>query len=139
SQADSRWPSLQRRIPMSRRLVHFVRLSLLGFGLAIFVGCSGDDDGTTGAGSDDVSGTATLATLDLDDQYGGLASDDGPQAFGDEDLLAQALASDVAGLADDDEDSVRGGDPTLDSPRMRQTYLRILWGRLDGAFDPTAE
>lgn len=124
---------------MSRTLVHTLRLSFLGFGLLLFAACSGDDAGTTSAGADDVSGTASLETLDLDDPYGGLGFDDEQAAFGDEDLLAQTLAADTAGLADDDEDSVRNGDPTLDSPRMRQTYLRILWGRLDGEFDPEAD
>lgn len=123
---------------MSRRLVHVTTLTLLAFG-ALLTGCS--DDATNPLGSDggDVSGSATLETLDLDAEYGNLAFEDEADAFADDVLLSQALAADADALVDDEEDSVRGEFPALDAPQMQHTFLRVVWGQLDGRFDPAAE
>lgn len=121
---------------MSRRLVPFISLTLFALGLTL-AGCSEDTPGSLAAGDDDISGSSTMETLDLDAEYGALAFSDEAEGFGDDALVALALASDAAALVDDEEDSVRGEDPTLDSPQMQHTYLRVLWGQLQGEFDPT--
>ncbi len=101
----------------------------------VALGGCGDDAGVTGTANDDISGAATLADADLDAEYGDLAYSDEAEAFGDTELLAAAMIDD-AELAVDDEDSLTDEDPTLADPQMRRTYVRILWGQLDGDFDP---
>lgn len=122
---------------MSRNLVRLTSLTLFALG-ATLAGCD-DDNGMLGTAGDDVSGTATMETLDLDAEYGGLSFSDEVVAFGDDDLIALANASDASALVDDEEDSVRSDDPSIDSPAMRHTYLRVLWGQLDGAYDRNSD
>lgn len=120
---------------MHRRLTRLATFSLLALGLSL-AACADDDAGVLGAGEDDVSGTQTLETLDLDQAYGGLAYTDEAAAFGDQEMLMLAESGDALALAEDEEDSLVDDDPTLESPTFQHAYLRILWGRLDGDFDP---
>lgn len=102
--------------------------------LFAFGGCS-DETTLSGSGDGDVSGGSSLETLDLDAEYGDLAFTDEAVAFGDPQLLAATLI-DEAALSEDDEDSLNDDDPSLTRPMMARTYLRILWGQLEGRFDP---
>lgn len=108
-------------------------LSLLALFVA-FTGCA-DDANPTAGGDDDVSGSESLETIDLDEEYGGLAYSDEAEAFGDDVLMSAATIEDQAALSEDEEDSLLDDDPSLDGPSMRRTYVRILWGQLGGAFD----
>jgi hypothetical protein len=101
------------------------------------VGCS-DSDTMTGNTTGDISGANSMEELDLDLPYGGLAYTDEPEAFGDDSLLAEAVEEDVAAADEaDDEEVIRRSDPELrDAPEVTRTYLRILWGNLDGLRAP---
>ena len=115
---------------------HSVLLAL--FGVTMFVtGCADD---TIGPAADvDVSGDQTLETADLDQAYGGLSFTDEDEAFGDDALLAAMVSEEAAALSEDDEDSLSDDDPSLRAPQIRRTFVRILWGQLDGEFDPEAD
>ncbi|HKK69838.1 MAG TPA: hypothetical protein VKA86_01375 [Candidatus Krumholzibacteria bacterium] len=119
---------------MKRTPIPMLPLFALVLGL-VLSGCSDDTSGPLSSGDDDVSGTQTLETLDLDQEYGGLAYTDEAEGFGDAALVSAAVVEDEAALAEDDEDSLTDRDPSLADPRMRRTFVRILWGQLDGEFD----
>ena len=111
-----------------------MRLRLLAPSLAMLAalflttGC-GNESAPLADNGDDISGTETMDTLDLDKAYGGLAYTDEDAAFGDEILLADAADEDRA-FADDDESEVLDDDD--DPARYQRTYLRVVWGKLDG-------
>lgn len=123
---------------MTRTLTRFSLLAVLAFGVT-FAGCSSDDPSPVAGGDDDVSGTESLDTLDLDEAYGGLSFSDEAEAFGDDELLSAAMVEEAAALSEDEEDSLTDDDPTLDRPGIRRTYVKILWGQLDGEFDPDTD
>jgi hypothetical protein len=101
--------------------------------LALAVGCS-DTPSLTGTGTEDISGSNSLAEIDLGLPYGGLAYTDEPVAFGDAALQAEAAVEDAAAVEEaEDEDQIQAADPALrDAPDVVRTYLRILWGNLEG-------
>ena len=104
----------------------------------LFAGCS-DDTNPIDAGPDELDGTESIETADLDAAYGNIAFTDEAEAFGDDELLTAADLDDAAALSEDDEDSLTDDDPSLGGPNVRRTYVRILWGQLDGRFDPATE
>lgn len=110
------------------RLRHLALPLALMVGLFVLAGC-GTEAALTPAGSDDISGSESMETLDLDKAYGGLSWTDEPAAFGDEILLADA-ADEERALADDDESDVLEDDEN--PSRYVRTYLRVVWGKLDG-------
>ena len=70
---------------------------LLGAGLGLLAGCSGDAAAPTAAapvGGDDYD------ALDLNDPWGGLTVSDEDEAFGDESLQAELLAEEGQSVAD---------------------------------------
>lgn len=101
---------------------------------ALAVGCS-DTAPITGAAVDDVPGSNGMEDLDLSLPYGGLAFTDEPAAFGNAALLAEAVEEEAALRAEAEEaETIRQAVPTLrDAPEVARTYVRILWGNLDGA------
>jgi len=99
----------------------------LAAGLFALAGCGAESAVTSGG--DDISGSETMETLDLDKAYGGLSWSDEPEAFGDDILLADAADEDRA-ATDDDESDVLDEDPA--ASRYVRTYLRVMWGQLDG-------
>ncbi len=120
---------------MKRTPISVFSFFALVLGLAL-TGCSEDTNDPMAAGDDDVTGTESMQTIDLDQQYGGLAYTDEAEGFGDTELVSAAMVEDEAALAEGDEDSLTDDDPSLADPQMRRTFVRILWGQLDGDFDP---
>lgn len=127
-----------------RILSRIAVILMLGAGLGLLAGCSGDDAVPTAAvptGGDD------YAALDLDDPWGGLSVSDEAEAFGDESLEAELLAEDGQ-LADDPlaadpevrrlEQMCEGPARPDDPARPRITYVRLRWGMLRGPEDTTA-
>lgn len=106
-------------------------LSFLGAVLLTVAGCS-DDARLTSSDGDDVAGTNSLEEIDLDQSYGGLDYDDEPEAFGDAELLAEWDRAEDLSAEIAEADSLVDTDPGLAAPDVRRTYLRILWGQLDG-------
>lgn len=83
-----------------------------------------------------VAGSNTLETLDLDEPYGGLAWSDEPAAFGDATLEAEVSAeAEVALRFSAEEDSLTGEHPDYDRPDLVRTWLRVVWGNMDGRPD----
>jgi len=74
-----------------------------------------------------VSGENALETIDLNEEFGGLSYTNEELAFGDDELLAEAMLADEVALSVADDDSLV--DPEREVTRI---YLRALWGRLDG-------
>ena len=102
-------------------------LSFLSLLLLFAVGCT-DDEGPTDVSATDISGTHPIGEIDLDQSYGGLEYRDEPVAFGDTELLAELAHLGEIG----EEDSLAGEDAGLRGDDVRRTWVRILWGRLDG-------
>lgn len=103
--------------------------------LALLAAGCGTDATLTASGDGDIAGTNSMDNVDLNAAYGGLDFSDESEAFGDDELMAEAVMAEDLGLAAADEDSMVDDDPSLDGPRVRRTYLRILWGQLDGLAD----
>ncbi len=127
-----------------RSATRIALILVLGAGLALLAGCSGDEAAPTAAvptGGDD------YASLDLNDPWGGLTESDETEAFGDESLVAELLAEEGQ-LADDPlaadpevrrlEQMCEGPGRPDDPARPRITYVRLNWGMLSGPEDTTA-
>ena len=120
---------------------HCALLLLATLLLAGLYGCSEDD-------SNPAAGTQTAvddyAAIDFDAPYGGLTKTDEEPAFGDPYLLQDDALEDQEVYADEllADPEVRAlmamgevpGDPR-DPSRPRFTFLRLVWGQLDGAVD----
>jgi hypothetical protein len=109
----------------------FFWLSLVAAFALLAAGCSGDS-ALTNSGDGDIGGTNNMENVDLNASYGGLEFTDESEGFGDTSLMSDALMAEDSSLAVADEDSLVEDDPTLDRPEIRRTYVRILWGQLDG-------
>jgi hypothetical protein len=107
--------------------------------ISLLAGCSDNPAAT------DTSGVATgnsLAQTNLNQPYGGLAYTSEAPAFGDPALSTEASIQESAALGEDDEAQLASSDPTVGelvgAPRLRRTYLRVVWGMLDGPPDSSA-
>jgi len=111
----------------------FVRLGILTLALALVVpGCSKNDNPLSTSDTTSIGGSNSIDQVDLNQSYGGLAYTDEAPAFDDPQLQSETRSMDQNLMAEDDEDSMVAEDPELrDSPRLKRTYLRILWGQLD--------
>ncbi len=93
------------------------------------VGCSETNDLT---GTVPSSGNS-MDDIDLNKAYGGLAYTDETEAFGDTDLLNEALVEDTAALDEaESEEELLDDSPEIDRDNLVRTYLRIVWGQMDG-------
>jgi hypothetical protein len=101
---------------------------------AWLAGCA--DDPVGGLAGAPTEGN-TLQQADLNQPYGGLAYTDEPAAFGATSLQAEAqLEMSAEADLDDDEQplATRFGEvrSLLSQEDLRRTYVRIVWGRLEG-------
>jgi hypothetical protein len=107
-------------------------LLLLLLSVAMFsIACSDSSD-PLGSAEQDISGDNSMDAINLDQEYGGLSFSDEPDAFGDALLKAEAELGDQLAASEGDEDDLLREHPEFDRPDVRRTYVRILWGRLDG-------
>ena len=123
---------------MKHQMTRLSVFALLALGLA-FAGCADDSSNPVGGAEDDISGTETLDSLNLDEDFGGLAYTDEPEGFGDDELLAAMMIDEQASLSEDEEDSLLDEADDLDPRTLRRTFVKILWGQLEGDFDGTRE
>ncbi|MBD3221864.1 hypothetical protein GF314_11545 [bacterium] len=118
-----------------------LRLMLTLAALLVAIALSGCSDESDPAGADTPAGVDDYAGIDFDAEYGGLTKSDEDPAFGDPYLLQQLAMEEDEAYDDElrDDPQVRAwermgeqagatGDPT----RPRFTFLRVLWGMLDG-------
>ncbi len=106
-------------------------LSLIALLAILAAGCSNDSNPAT-ANDGEIGGANAMESLDLNASYGGLSYSDEAEAFGDAALLSDAMMAEDLSLDTADEDSLVDDDPGLDRPEVQRTYVRILWGQLDG-------
>lgn len=123
---------------MNSRIHRIAGVAAVSLAVCAYVtGCS--DDPVSGLSGDPVAGN-TLEQTDLNQPYGGLAYTNEPTAFGESDLLAEAeLEMSADADLDDDEQplAARFGEvrSLLSQRDLRRTYVRIVWGMLDGQRD----
>lgn len=102
--------------PLSKTLLLLLALSLGA------IGCSQPADV-----DEETAGSNDMENIDLNKEFGGLSYSDEAPAFGDDALLAEAMAADAVALTDAVDDSLVDPDH-----KVVRLYLRALWGRLDG-------
>lgn len=117
----------------------YARLGILTLVLALLApGCSKNDNPLSSSDATSIGGSNSIDQVDLNQSYGGLAYTDEAPAFDDPQLQRETQAMDQSLMVEDDEDSMVASDPALrDSPRLKRTFLRILWGQLDS--QPTTD
>ena len=136
--AGPSYPALHRSTDMKSRIHRLAGLAAVSLAAgACLAGCA--DDPVGALSGDPVAGNA-LEQIDLDEPYGGLAYTNEPAAFGEASLQAEAqLEMSAEGQLDDDEQllAARFGEvrSLLSGEELRRTYVRIVWGMLEGEHD----
>ena len=124
---------------MTTRILRLAATAAVSMAVCAWLAGCAEDPGSPG--SDPAAGNS-LQQLDLDQPYGGLAYTDEPAAFGDAALQSDAQAE-LSAQADleDDEPSMAAQfadvHALLTRPDLRRTYVRIVWGALEGDRDTT--